>query len=84
MSVVKSSADLFSKKTGDDFVSPIRCLDLGPFSTNAIVRKNLLQALMLFQSAPLAKEAKIEMVTKKERGGGRSRGGQCIFNSIEK
>lgn len=63
---MKSSADLFSKKTSDDFVSPIRCLDLGPFSTNAIVRKNLLQALMLFQSAPLAKEAKIEMVTKKE------------------
>lgn len=68
LSVVKSSADLLSKKTKDDFVSPIRHPDLGPFSTNAIVRKNLLQALMLSQSAPLAKEAKTEMVTKRMRG----------------
>lgn len=62
---MKSSADLFAKKTGDEFVSPIRHLDLRPLSTNALVRKNLLQALMLFQSAPLAKEAKIEMITKR-------------------
>lgn len=66
---MKSSADLFAKKTSDVFVSPIRQPDLGPFSTNAVVRKNLLQAL-IFQSAPLAKEAKIEMVTKRmEREG---------------
>lgn len=39
--------------------------DLGPFSTNAVVRKNLLQTLMLFQSASLAKEGKIEMVTQR-------------------
>lgn len=61
---MKSSADLFAKKTSDEFVSPIRQPDLGPFSSNAVVRKNLLETPMLFQSAPLAKEAKIEMVTK--------------------
>lgn len=65
---MKSPADLFAKKTSDDFVSPIRHPDLRPFSTNAVVRKNLLQPLTLFQSAPLAKEAKIEMVTKRMRG----------------
>lgn len=49
------------KKTSDEFASPISQPDLGPFNSNAVVRKNLLQALMLFPSAPLAKEAKIDI-----------------------
>lgn len=38
--------------------------DLGPFSTNAVVRKNLLQILVFSQNASLAKEGNIEKVTK--------------------
>lgn len=66
--MAKSFADLFDIKTSDEFVSSIRHPDFRPFSTNAVVRKNLLQALMLLRSAPLSKETKIE----NKRYGGRN------------
>lgn len=61
---MKPFAEILAKKTSGELVSPMRQPDLGPFSTNAVVRKNLLQTLMLFQSASLAKEEKIERLPK--------------------
>lgn len=66
---MKPFAEILAKKTSGELVSPTRQPDLGPFSTNAVVRKNLLRTLMLFQSASLAKEEKIQMVTKRMKWG---------------
>lgn len=55
---MKQFAKIIAKKTSGELVSPTRQPDLGPFNTNSVARRNLLQTLMLFQNASLAKEEK--------------------------
>lgn len=62
---MKPFTEILARKTSGELVSPTRQPDLGPFTTNAVVRKNLLQTLVLFQNASLAKKVKIDMVTKR-------------------
>lgn len=63
-SIVKHFAEILAIKT-DGWSVPQEQPNLGPFSTNAVVRKNLLQILVFSQNASLAKQGKIEKVTKR-------------------